>query len=180
MTNLTKTLLALCWVLFVAHVAMVLWAWPMLPESLPYHFGPSGSPDDWREKGFVTLGMIPLIHAGLLLLFTLLIPHPEWSNLPSKKRFKELGPVTQRRVAWVLQGMLASIAGLLSITFSVLSFSVVRIGLGQADALPPAFMVVSALMVVVILIGILAIRRCIPQEGMPLPPGDRREESDDR
>lgn len=168
-TPLTKTLLALCWVLFVAHVAMLVWAWPLLPEQLPMHFGISGQPDSWAGKGFVTLGVLPLVHLLMLATISWVLPHPEWSNLPSTTRFVDLDATAQRRVAWVLQGLLASIAGLVSLIFSVLSLSIVRIGLGQVEELPSGFMVLPVLVVLTSLVGLLALRRCIPRSASSAP-----------
>lgn len=171
MTPLTKILITLCWVLLAAHVAMLAWAWPLMPEVLPQHFGISGSPDSWAPKGFVTLGILPLVHGLGLLLFTVIIPHPEWSNLPTDRRFREYGEEAQRRIARVLQGMLASIAGFMSVLMSTLSYSIIQIGLGNASSLPPFFPLITAGMLIIILIGIVGLRRAAKEEPVSSPAG---------
>ena len=45
--------------------------YPLLPDTLPIHFGINMEPDKWAEKSWLTLLQMPLISAGFLLIMFL-------------------------------------------------------------------------------------------------------------
>ncbi|NLT20649.1 MAG: DUF1648 domain-containing protein [Syntrophomonadaceae bacterium] len=63
-------------------VGLAAYYWPVLPEQIPHHFGPSGEADSWGGKYIIWLEPImgAFFYAGLLLLRK----NPQWSNFPWK------------------------------------------------------------------------------------------------
>jgi uncharacterized membrane protein len=116
--------------------------WNRLPQSIPIHFGADGLPNRWTNdrSELVLLFLIPFLLTGLMYASGLLVPwfrqHPQWVNIPNKKRFLEL-PVEQQMRFWsCLREFFPSMA----VAANLLLLSAIRgtleVALGKIDRLP--------------------------------------------
>lgn len=115
--------------------AMLLMAYPLLPNRIPMHFSLSGVVDGWATKRW-WLVFLPAIFQSLLVPLTIWLGrHPEWSNLPSRRRFHELDERAQGLVTILLAHMLVMIGLIASLVMAHIALAMVRVGVGLADRL---------------------------------------------
>lgn len=91
----------LLWGLAAALVAGAVWAWPLLPERIPLHFGADGLPDRWGERSLWGWFVLPAIGVATAALldgvgrWALRHPEKQTINLPSSDDLMRL-PVERR------------------------------------------------------------------------------------
>lgn len=126
--GLAILVVALTWV-------MILIAYPLLPSRIPMHFALSGEVDGWATKRW-WLVLLPAIFQSLLVPLTIWLGrHPEWSNLPSRRRFHELDEQAQRLIRILLAHMLVMIGLIASLAMAHISLAMIRVGVGLTDRL---------------------------------------------
>lgn len=112
----------------------------LLPDRVPYHFGPSGEPDEWRQKSWSSLLLLPLIQAGTYLLFAVITfisgmanDFMKYINLPVNK--EKLTPEqvdTIRKVT--LQGLwLMNLIIVGALTY--MTYGTIQVSLGKWDGM---------------------------------------------
>ena len=141
-----KTLLRICHgltVIFILAIAyLAFWSWDRLPAQVPVHFGAGGLPDRWAAKGgeFASLFVVPWLLTGMLYGFSRLTPwfrrHPQWINIPNKKKFLSLPSERQAPFFAMLDLFYASMAAALNLLFLLMNIASVQIALGAWDRLP--------------------------------------------
>ena len=132
-------------VALVAIVAGVWLAWPQLPERIPTHFGASGAPDGYGPKAAIWL--LPAISIFLYLLLTVVTRFPRSFNYPVKvtdENRPRLEPLALALLGWVKAETLVILAWI--------TLGTIRVAVGKATGLGPAFLFVS-LGVVTVTIG---------------------------
>lgn len=72
------------WVLLVLCWSFSIWAYCRLPATIPIHFGVSGKPDGYGDKG--TLFILPSVGTFIFALLTLLNNYPHMFNYPVEIR----------------------------------------------------------------------------------------------
>jgi len=106
--------------------------WPLLPETVPTHFGFSGQADGWGSK--TTLLIFPIFGLVLFIIMTIVGFFPHTYNYPWK--ITEKNAQDQYRLAKALMGWLkAEIIWM----FLYLTWMTVSIALGRAEALGALF-----------------------------------------
>jgi uncharacterized membrane protein len=117
-----------------------------LPERVPTHFGISGRPDVWRPRSFGRTMMLPLM--DLVIGFGLGLA--SWLIAQAKRavRYNDRGVSfeAQQRFRGIMANFLAIVSILVTGMLTVLGYSAIRVSLGEAEALSPAFMVLPLLL----------------------------------
>lgn len=141
-----RTVLLLCHgltiIFLLAITFLAFWSWNRLPAKVPVHFGAGGLPDRWAEKGgeFALLFVVPWLLTGMMYGFSLLTPwfrrHPQWLNIPNKKKFLALPPERQAPFFAMLDLFYAGMAASLNLLFLLMNIASVQIALGAWDRLP--------------------------------------------
>jgi uncharacterized membrane protein len=116
--------------LMVAMVWFTIWAWPRLPERIPTHFGIDGRPDSWSEPSVGSWFLMPLIALTLTLGmygFRRAMPwHPNWVNLPDRRRLSDLPKLARGPVLEMVAGFLALVQAHLLVIFSIIQLASYR------------------------------------------------------
>lgn len=115
-------------ILLLVAIFSVIQAWRILPESLPTHFGPSGTPDAWGGK--YTIILLPGISLGLYLLLTVLSHYPHIYNYPC--RITEENASAQYRMAQTFMRVLKLEMMAL---FTYIEWGTIQVALGKAGGL---------------------------------------------
>jgi uncharacterized membrane protein len=131
-----KLPLVLIAVMFVAGAVV----YPSLPATIPTHWGPSGAPDAWSQKSFLSVFGEPLMAVGLYALFVV-IPYfdPKRANIIRSKR--AYGLILDAVTALILAMFAAGLAAAFD-----RAFPVDRIAMGGVGLL---FIVIGNLMTTV-------------------------------
>ncbi len=118
-------------ILFWAFVLMQ--SWSSLPDSIPSHFGPSGKPDAWSNKG--TMLVLPIMGIISYIGLTVLTRYPHIYSYPwriteqNAKRQYQLGRSLLRcikmEVVWV---------------FAFIDWKTIQVALDRAEGLGPRFL----------------------------------------
>jgi uncharacterized membrane protein len=117
-------------------VLALLQAWPDLPARVPKHFDIAGKPDAWGAK--VNLWVLPLVGVVVYLMLTVVGRIPHTHNFlvnVTPENAPRLYRLSRMLVVW----MKAQIACMLS----YISWSQVRVALGNAQGLGWAFLPVT-------------------------------------
>ena len=88
--------------LALALIVFAVWAWPLLPDQIPAHFGIDGRPDAWSERSIMSWFLLP-IFAVLLVILTvgvraLLSRKPQWVSLPGGDKTNGTGSPPNKRI----------------------------------------------------------------------------------
>ena len=133
----------LAWLLSFLTFAYALWLFPQLPERIPLHFGPDGTPDAWGARGTIFIAVGISLFMQLFLTFV-----PKLGASISPKIQKSKDPAAE--LAWAMRfiaGVRVWIAGL----FLVIVWSTASVALGQAQGLGWIFFIYLGAGMVVIL-----------------------------
>ncbi|MFW6078986.1 MAG: DUF1648 domain-containing protein [Gemmatimonadota bacterium] len=130
MTAIRRLDLALLAALIVAGIVV----WPELPDRLPVHFSPDGTPDRWEDRGFGSWFTIPLVAVGLNLLVygaaALGSRNVRLLNIPDKERLLRLPPDGQRAVPARVREGLQALALSVTIVFCLVQIANYRAAYG--------------------------------------------------
>lgn len=69
--------------LIIASVAISIYGWYALPNTIPTHFNFSGQPDAWGDKSVFTIFFVPTLQIILTALFVFLYFKPQFTNMPT-------------------------------------------------------------------------------------------------
>jgi|GEM_PF-449044 len=113
-----------------------------LPDLIPTHFGPSGTPDAWSEKsiwsvyGTLIIGSIIYISMTLINIFLIILPDDPRKVINISERQKDLlGPEQLEKIrAFAVRSMVA-INYIVVVMIAYLSFSAIKIALGLSTGL---------------------------------------------
>jgi len=129
----------------------------LLPDRVPTHFGLSGAPDAFRPKSFLTVMLSPL----LTLVVGVGIAGVAWLTARAKRSLRypasRASMIAQARFRRAMTRLLCWLSLIVSLFLTVVSVSTVRVGLGRAETLPPAVLVLAAALLVVALGGVVSI-----------------------
>lgn len=131
------------WLLSFLTLAYALWLFPQLPDRIPMHFGPDGTPDAWGARGTIFIAVGISLFMQLFLTFV-----PKLGASISPKIQKSKDPAAE--LAWAIrfiEGVRVWIAGL----FLVIVWSTSTVALGHATGLTWIFFTYLGVGVVVII-----------------------------
>lgn len=150
------------------HLLVAAVLWPLLPDTVPIHFGLAGEPDRWSETTVLTWFFLPAISTGTAFLLwgigRLVVRTPETWNLPDREAFLRL---TDQQRAPVMDSLLAYLGGvsiLTTLLFLALHVGVYTTAVGFTDGLPWYIGVLTAGSVALILGGAVVLRRRIDRQ----------------
>jgi hypothetical protein len=110
----------------------LIYSWPLLPETVPTHFGFSGEADGWGSK--TNLLILPISAVVLYLILTVVGFFPHTYNYPWK--------ITEKN-AWDQYRLAQALIGCLKVEtiwmFSYLVWRSIAVSLGRSDGLHPIF-----------------------------------------
>jgi uncharacterized membrane protein len=69
---------------------LLVWAWPVLPDQIPTHFGLTGQPDAWNDKNIFTVFFPALLSTIIGGLFLWLYRSNLSFNIPSRVRLADM------------------------------------------------------------------------------------------
>ena len=117
----------LAWLIFALTLAYALWLFPQLPERIPMHFGPDGTPDAWGPRGTIFLAVGFSLFMQLFLTF---VPKLGASISPQIRKSKN----PEAELVWAIRfitGVRVWIAGL----FLLIVWNTASVALGQVQGL---------------------------------------------
>lgn len=114
--------------IFLASIFYIFVIWGKLPDEIPGHFNGAGEVDRWGSK--IELFILPFVGSFLWILMGLLEKAPHMHNYPARLNESnvEVFYLSSRK-------LLNEIKNLCLILFALISFQIVRIALGEAQAL---------------------------------------------
>jgi hypothetical protein len=117
-------------------------SWNKLPAMVPIHFRADGLPNRWTEKGseFLILFIFPWLLTALMYTIILFIPwfkkHPQWINVPNKKKFLSLPPDRQAPIFDGIKRLFLRMSVVTNLILFGIIYSTVQVGLGRYQRLP--------------------------------------------
>lgn len=84
MKKINKKTLILTSVIILIPIAIGLFLWKQLPDTIPTHFGMDGTPNGWSSKGFTVFGMPVLLLVFHLLCVVGTSLDPKYNNMNDK------------------------------------------------------------------------------------------------
>ena len=135
-----------CIALAVAAQAALWWRaihwYPLLPERFPVHFGASGKPDRWADRGpewfllpGIALVMVVFLGGITLWLGALVRNTPGIVNVPRKDLFLKLSPEGRMRVVAPTRTFMAWVLALMGFLFVAILEGSARVAIEQSDTL---------------------------------------------
>jgi len=125
-------------------------AYRQLPDRIPIHFGPSGSPDRWAAKGIFPVFAFLIGGAALLVMMAFVSRlGAKWYNFPGKERVLKLPPAHQAYVIAPLQEVIAWLGAVIAVAFSIGSRQAWAVAAGERSGLSAWVMLSPAAVVVV-------------------------------
>ncbi|MGH7596447.1 MAG: DUF1648 domain-containing protein [bacterium] len=115
-------------------------SWPLLPETIPHHFGVSGKPDAWGGKGI--LWLLPGISLMLYVGLTILRRYPHIYNYP--------WPITEQNAATqyhLARTMIGAFKAEIVLIFVYLQWQTIQVALGKAEGLGVAFLPIFLILI---------------------------------
>jgi uncharacterized membrane protein len=115
-------------------------SWPLLPETIPHHFGVSGKPDAWSGKWI--LWLLPGISLVLYVGLTILGRYPHVYNY--------LWPITEKNAAaqyHLARTMIVALKAEIILLFAYLQQQTIQVALGKAGGLGVAFLPIFLILI---------------------------------
>ncbi len=115
-------------------------SWPLLPQTIPHHFGVSGRPDAWGGKW--TLWLLPGISLVLYVGLTILSRHPHIYNYP--------WPLTEQNAAaqyHIARTLLGALKTEIVVIFAYLQQQTIEVALGKAEGLGIIFLPIFLILI---------------------------------
>jgi uncharacterized membrane protein len=139
-----------------------------LPSLVPTHFGLYGKPDAWKQRSFFTVMLLPLMSliVGMGMAGTAIFVG--FAKRAVRLRDQGISFEAQQRFRRIMANFLAVVSFLVTSMMVLLSVSSIRVALKEAPALPPAFMGLALLMLVIALGGSIFIALRYGQGGSRL------------
>lgn len=116
------------WLLLTGMFVYTAVSYGSLPESVPTHFGPAGTPDDFGGKG--SIWALPLVSFVLTLLMTVLMRYPH--------TFSYMITITDQNAEYqyrLARMLLLSLAIYINLLFFMLQHSTIQVATGASKGL---------------------------------------------
>ncbi len=128
-------------VVVLVSAGFVLWAWPLLPTTLPIHFGWDGKPDAYADSKALTV-LFPLaIQCLIALLVSWAYRHPNYFNYPTRRRLDTLSLPAQAALRVLARHLLAVVLLVAELLLAHIIEGVILVGLGQVGAPDPSILI---------------------------------------
>jgi uncharacterized membrane protein len=108
---------------------------PVLPDSVPVHFGPDGFPDAYTTNHLWVIIGLPLLASILTLGVLLLLLYPKYANLPGSLLVDILPPRERAWMEHIIRATLVPMLTLVNLLFAYLYFGMLDVAVGNRDAL---------------------------------------------
>jgi len=106
--------------------------WNQLPERLPIHFGPDGTPDGFGDRA--SIWVLPVIGLGLYFLLTAIASIPESHNYHVKITSENAEAQYRNSIR-----LLGSIRMLILLLWVHIVWNIIQVGLGKSSGLATLF-----------------------------------------
>lgn len=97
--------------------------WDILPSVIPTHFGIDGLADDWSNKTFLSVFLLPIVQVLMLGLFIFIYYKPQYSNIPSTMWLMILDKKQKDRAYDLMRTMHAGIILAISMLFTYMTYA---------------------------------------------------------
>jgi len=146
---------------------LVVTAYPVLPEKVPTHFGPSSTPDAWGPKSYILV--IPFVQIGLYTLMTVLTlfmvksTNPmRFVNLPiSKTRIQVLDEYWIENIRKVVVRDVFSLKAVIMAMLTYLVYITIQVAMGNCEGLGWGIGLFIALLLIIVGVMTLNIYRIV-------------------
>lgn len=132
-----KVFATLAVVVLLVTWVMLMWAWPILPDRIPTHFGAGGMPDAWGQKSFWNVFILASLPTLIGILFGWLYRHPMYSNIPSSVLLSVMPEPERTTIIRLIRHLLVMIYMIMTLLFAYVSLAVVSGGLAGTARLNP-------------------------------------------
>lgn len=132
------------------------YAWsyyPQLPNWVPTHFDLWGQPNAWRHRSFFTVMMLPFMCLVMGVGLGGIAYLTGQAKRAIRSRDQGVSYEAQQRFRRIMANFLAIVSLLTTGMMTVLSQSSTRVALGKAQALSPAMMILTLILVIFALAG---------------------------
>jgi uncharacterized membrane protein len=123
----------IAWLLSFLTLAYALWLFPQLPDRIPMHFGPDGTPDAWGARGTIFLAVGFSLFMQLFLTFV-----PKLGASISPKIQKSKDPAAE--LAWAMD-FISKVRLWVAGLFFLIVWNTTSVALGQAQGLNWTFFI---------------------------------------
>jgi uncharacterized membrane protein len=139
-----------------------------MPGRVPTHFGPSGAPDAWAAKSFITVMLLPLMTLAVSLLLGITACLTALAKRAVRQADRGVSFDAQMRFRRAMSTFVSGITVLTALLLSGLSYGAVRVATGQATALPAWAMGAGIVLLVYAIGGSFVLMLRIGQGGAKL------------
>jgi len=155
--------------LVVIHLALMLCLWLLplmmyqdLPDTVAIHFDAHGEPDSYAAKTSWSLWGLPLVGAGLGLMFLVIIRFPRAMNHPRQREVAQLPEHLRPQVYAILIQMMLVVALVVDVLFLVIEYGIFASAKsGHLTQSVPVILALAALPIVLIIYYLPRIGRTI-------------------
>lgn len=108
---------------------------PVLPTSIPVHFGPDGLPDAYTTNHFWPVTGLPLLATVITLGMVLILLHPKYANVPGSLLIDALPNREKRWMEHIIRATLVPMLTLVNLLLAYLHFGMLDVAVGNREGL---------------------------------------------
>lgn len=128
--------------LAIASWMIVIYYWDKLPQVIPVHFGVSGQADNWADKSFFYVFLMPLLQSIMLISFVFLYYKPQYSSMPTTMWLMTLDKKHRNHAFELIRTMLAGVSLWVGILLTYIIYGMNVSALDNDLGLSPLFLVI--------------------------------------
>ena len=128
-----RIFLSLSVLAWMATLVFTIWAWPQLPSTVPQHIDIHGQVDSRTAKTIFSVFGVSMVNIllGLGIAFSYL--HPEYTNLPTDRRWRSFPEPLRSQVTMGVRHLLAMTCTWATLLLCCVQLDLISLGLGSAD-----------------------------------------------
>lgn len=107
--------------------ALVIWAYPDLPERIPSHFGANGQPDGYSNKSFFSVAFPAILQLLLNGLFFWIYRRPQYASIPSTVLISLMPEPLRGNLFRLIRHMVVVMAVLINLLFAHISLATIGV-----------------------------------------------------
>ena len=127
-------MIALSVLIFGGMVILTSWVWPVLPAHVPLHINTRGVVDAYQQKNIWAVFGLVLVTALIGLMIAFAYAHPEYTNLPTTKRWKDFPPGARQIIIMVIRHFLTMVLLWATMLIACLQLDLLVVSLGGSSA----------------------------------------------
>ena len=132
--------LILCGVLAVSSLAIAIYYWGKLPQTIPTHFGFSGQANAWGDKSVWYSFLMPILQTLMLIGFVILYFKPQYTNMPTTMLLTTLDKKKRDYAFDLIRNMIVITLLLIGLFFTYLTYGINYSALHADAGLSPQVM----------------------------------------